>query len=172
MMWYTPKGVTSQHGWRHRCSHRICSPQADEPTSSCPLPLKQSTPHTSPSLSIISHANSCCFVVVVFGVIVLPHCLSHLLLVIATKFFRRIVELTLAVLLHKVAGQSLQLHRQQWRLQIQGDCNDRICGLVGFILLINCCISLLGNHNDGVNLYDVCRTPVLLENWHTVTYRN
>ena len=47
-----------------------------------------------------------------------------------------------------------------------------ISGLVGFILLINCCISLLGKHNDGVNLYDFWRTPVLLENWHTVTYQN
>jgi hypothetical protein len=84
----------------------------------------------------------------------LPPRLPHLLLAITADFFRLIVESTLAVLSHKVAGQSLRQHWRQWRLQTRGNRNDGIDhGLVRFIFLGDCCISSLGNGNDGATLY-------------------
>ena len=51
-----------------------------------------------------------------------------------------------------------------------GNYNDGIGGLVGFILLGDCCVSLRGNHYNGVTLYDLWQ---LLFSWQTGTqYQN
>jgi len=78
---------------------------------------------------MISRVVDCCFLIVVFGVVVLLLRLRHLLFAITANFFRLIVESTLAVKSHKVSGQLPHQHQQQWQLQMWGNRNDGISGI-------------------------------------------
>ncbi len=148
-----------------RLHSTVSSPRMDRrwrAPLSCPLLLPpQSSPRPSPLLCLFLFHHCC------------PrHCrvaprLLHLLLAIIANFFRLIVEWTLAVPSHKVAGQLPCWHQWQWKLQTWGDCNGEIGGLVRFILQGDCCISLLSNHNNGATLNNVQLTPVLFSDWHT-----